>query len=102
MNVSERGTAQDQQFSKEKDVPAVSLGHPQGALVHQNRDVKHQASSHGEMVGGEMVSRPEQLEVNETVTPMDTASPPRAERGMKRRREAEPSNPRIDRRMSDQ
>ena len=66
--------------------------------------------------------RPEQLEVNETVTPMDTAgiwrynsrvskfsveffssaSPPRAKTGMKRKMEAEPSNPRKDRRMSDQ
>ena len=55
LDVSERDTLQDQQFSKVKDVPAVSLGHPQGALVHQNRDTEHQASSHGEMVGGEMV-----------------------------------------------
>ena len=55
MDVPERDTSQDKQFSKEKDVPAVSLGHPQGALVHQNRDVKHQASSRGEMIGGEMV-----------------------------------------------
>ena len=55
LNVSERGTSQDQQFSKEKDVPAVSLGHPQGALVHQNRDTEHQVSSCGEMVGAEMV-----------------------------------------------
>ena len=66
--------------------------------------------------------RPEQLEVNdETVAPMDTAgiwkynsrvskfsvefssaSPPQAKTGMKRKMEAEPSNPRKDRRMSDQ
>ena len=55
MDVPERDTSQDQQFSKEKDVPAVSLGNPQGALVHQNRDTEHQASSRAEMVGGEMV-----------------------------------------------
>ncbi|CAI8035656.1 hypothetical protein GBAR_LOCUS19973 [Geodia barretti] len=93
MGVPERDTSQDQQFSKEKDVPVVSLANPQDALVHQNRDTEHQA----------MVSRPEQLEVKETVTPMDTAaSPPQAKTGMKRRREAEPSNPRKGRRMSDQ
>ena len=43
MDVPERDTSQDKQFSKEKDVPGVSLGHPQGALVHQNRDTEHQA-----------------------------------------------------------
>ena len=43
MGVPERDTSQDKQFSKEKDVPGVSLGHPQGALVHQNRDTEHQA-----------------------------------------------------------
>ena len=43
MDVPERDTSQDQQFSKEKDVPAVSLANPQGALVHQNRDTEHQA-----------------------------------------------------------
>ncbi|CAI8010211.1 hypothetical protein GBAR_LOCUS6741 [Geodia barretti] len=64
MDVPERDTSQDQQFSKEKDVPAMSLANPQDALIHQNRDTEHQA----------MVSRPEQLEVNETVTPMDTAA----------------------------
>ena len=53
MDVPERDTSQDKQFSKEKDVPAVSIGHPQGTLVHQNRDTEHQASA--EMVGGEMV-----------------------------------------------
>ncbi|CAI8057635.1 hypothetical protein GBAR_LOCUS31405 [Geodia barretti] len=93
MGIPERDTSQDQQFSKEKDVPVVSLANPQGALVHQNRDTEHQA----------MVSRPEQLEVNdETVAPMDTAaSPPRAETGMKRNG-GRTSNPRKDRRMSDQ
>ena len=49
MGVPERDTSQDKQFSKEKDVPAVSLANPQGALVHQNRDTEHQASA--EMVG---------------------------------------------------
>ena len=43
MDVPERDTSQDQQFSKEKDVPVVSLANPQGALVHQNRDTEHQA-----------------------------------------------------------
>ena len=43
MGVPERDTSQDQQFSKEKDVPVVSLANPQDALVHQNRDTEHQA-----------------------------------------------------------
>ena len=48
LNVSERDTSQDRQFSKEKDVPAVSLGKLQGVPVDQNRDTEHQVS---EMVG---------------------------------------------------
>ena len=40
MNVPERDTSEDQQFSK---VPEVSLANSQGALIHQNRDTEHQA-----------------------------------------------------------